>query len=158
MIENTNEYINEIFEYYTELIKITYLKEDQTLGINARNKVIANYNRMVTTEKIAYINGLITRIGNEEIIAHLATSAYINTVKNHSQLLNVYANIKIYVALKKVFDGYTIDPLHVISAFDPSIWQQENIQSYANAALEYNKYHSMLSNATKMINEQTNVK
>ncbi len=157
MEENMKLYENEILDYYTELIKNTYLKESQGLGINARNKVIAQYNRLMQEEKVAHINSLVTRIGNEKTLAAISTAAYINTVEKNSPLLNVYANVKIYIAIKEQFLDNSVDPLQVIATFDPSIWQHENIQNYANSALEYNRYHSMLSGAMKKINEQTSI-
>lgn len=158
MKENIKLYEDELLDYYTELIKNTYLKENDTLGINARNKIIAQYNRLMQAEKIAEVNSLITRIGDTKTLTAVSTGAYISTVVKNSPLLNVYANVRIYVALKQQFYNEIVDPLQVISTFDPSIWQQENIQNYANAALEYNKYELMLTNAMKTIIEQTKVK
>lgn len=157
MEENVKLYENELLDYYTELIKNTYLKENDSLGINARNKIIAQYNRLMQAEKIAEINSLITRVGNKQTLTAVSTAAYIGTVEKNSPLLNVYANVKIYVAVKEQFLHELVDPLHVISTFDPSIWQHENIQNYANAALEYNKYESMLTNAMNTIIKQTNI-
>lgn len=157
MEENIKLYENELLDYYTELIKTTYLKEDNTLGINARNKIIAQYNRLMQAEKIADINSLITRVGNKQTLTAVSTASYIDTIAKNSPLLNVYANVKIYVALKAQFLNQIVDPLHVISTFDPSIWKQENIQNYANAALEYNKYELMLTNAMNTIIKQTQV-
>lgn len=157
MEENVKLYENELLDYYTELIKNTYLKENQSLGINARNKIIAQYNRLMQEEKIAEINSLITRVGNKQTLTAVSTAAYISTVAKNSPLLNVYANVKIYVAVKDQFLHELVDPLHVISTFDPTIWQHENIQNYANAALEYNKYELMLTNAMDTIIKQTNI-
>lgn len=157
MNENIDLYGTEILDYYTELVKTMYLKEDQTLGINARNKIIASYNRMMQAEKVAHINSLITRLGNDVTLTALSNLMYINTLDKSTPLLKTYATIKVYVALKTQFLSQSVDPLHVISTFDPDIWQNDNIQSYANAALEYNKYDALLSNATKRINDQTKV-
>lgn len=66
MKENINTYETELLDYYTDLIKHTYLKENTSLGINARNKIVAQYNRLMQEEKIADINSLITRIGNKQ--------------------------------------------------------------------------------------------
>lgn len=158
MEENKLIYENQILDYYTELIKNTYLKENPSLGINARNKVVAQYNRLMQAEKVAEINSLVTRIGNKETLAAVSTAAYIETVAKNSPLLNVYACIRVYVSIKTQFLNDEVDPLQVIATFDPSIWQHENIQNYANAALEYNKYKSMLSTAMTTINNQTNIK
>lgn len=157
MRENKELYENEILDYYTELIKTTYLKENQNLGINARNKVIAQYNRLMQEEKVANINSLITRIGNKETLSAISTAAYISTVESVSPLLHVYANVQIYVSIKSQFLNQSVDPLQVIATFDPSIWHNENIQNYANAALEYNKYSLMLNSAMDKINAQTRV-
>lgn len=157
MKENINTYESELLDYYTDLIKHTYLKENTSLGINARNKIIAQYNRLMQEEKIADMNSLITRIGNKATLTAVSTTSYINTVEKNSPLLTVYANVRIYVALKKQFLNEEVDPLHVISTFDPTIWQHENIQNYANAALEYNKYELMLTNAMETILKQTQI-
>lgn len=158
MEENIKIYEQELLDYYTELIKNTYLKDSESLGINARNKINAKYNRLVAEENVAQMNSLVTRIGDTATVTAVSTAAYITTVEKNSPLLNVYAMIKVYVALKFQTSEALVDPLHVISTFDPSIWQHENIQNYANAALEYNKYEAMLTTALTKINNQTKIK
>ncbi|WOO87455.1 hypothetical protein RZE82_00520 [Mollicutes bacterium LVI A0039] len=157
MQENNKIYEIELLDYYTELLKNTYLKDNLNLGINARNKVTAQYNRLTQEEKVTEINSLVTRIGNEQTLATVSTAAYINTVSTNTRLLNVYSIIKIYVAIKAQFLNEVVDPLHIIATFDPTIWKHENIQDYANAALEYNRYQAMLLGAMNKINEQTKI-
>lgn len=157
MEEHIKSYEDILLDYYTELIKNTYLKNNETLGINARNKVIAKYNRLIHAEKSAEIHSLVTRLGDSDTLTAASTAAYISTVAKNSPLLNVYADVKIYIELKRQISNLKVDPLYVISTFDPSIWQPENIQNYANAALEYNKYKQMLVKASNTIIEQTKI-
>lgn len=157
IMENKETQQNILIEYYTELIKTMYLKENQSLGINARNKIIAQYNRLIQAEKQAEIKSLITMLGNSNTLNAVYTAAYINDIQSISRFLDVYSVIKIYVAIKYQFLNQEVDPLQIIATFDPTIWKQENIEAYANSALEYNKYESKLSHAVQTINNRTKI-
>ncbi len=157
MIENINQYEIEILDYYTELVKTKYLKENQNLGINARNKIIANYNRMMQAEKVAHISSLITCLGDEKTLTALSNSMYIQSLEGSTELLKTYATIKVFLAVKSQFLDENADPLQIIASFDSEIWQNDKIQEYANTALEYNRIEHRLTTAIVNINKQTKI-
>lgn len=158
MEDNANNYQFAVIEYYTDLLKYSYLKDNQDLGINARNKVIAKYNRLLQEEKVSEMRSYLTHIGNDEVLAASMAASYIFNLETSSPMLITYANTCVYIALRKQFLNIDADPLQIVSTFDPFIWNNDNIQTYANAVLEYNKCFAMLTRAMKSIKDQTQVK
>lgn len=154
MDENKKEYEEMVFKYYSELIKCYFLKENESLGINARNKIVAQYNRILQPEKVSTIHSHILRIGNKHTIFTLATSTYISVSNYNSMHLPIYSYVQIYCALKLQFQNEKIDPMDIIATFNPQMWVNKDIQNYLSAALEYKVYYNALNDTISKINVQ----
>ncbi len=157
MQETTNKTQNDIIVYYTDLVKYTFLKENEKLGINARNKIIAKYNRLIQEEQKHEMNAEIIKIANFHTLESLSVATYIKAQDNVSELIKIYADIQVFICLKHQFHDQKVDPMQVLSVLDPTIWTSDNLQNYANVAHEYNKYKTMLSKAILNINKQTSI-
>ncbi len=143
--QNEDE-IKEIFDYWIELIRITQIKDNENLGINAKNKAQAAYNKLIKVEKISEMNTLTLKYGEEKTIQTLRTIHYFMHSQESEDYLAMYGYMKLFCNLKKDILNIETYPLDVLAVYVNDIWETENLTKYKAAKEEFDAQMIALNN------------
>lgn len=143
--------IKEVFDYWTDCMRVTHIKENENLTTQQKNKYENEYKKLVDVSKVSEMNTKTLKYAGINTVTALTTNSYILQNKaDYNESIVLYSYSSIFAALKKDILNIELFPEDILMVYTNDISSSSNLKLLNTLKKEYfeavKKVNSIRSN------------
>ncbi len=130
--------IKEVFDYWTDCMRVTQIKDNKNLNEQQRNKYKNDYKKLVNVAKVSEMNTKTLKYAGLKTVTALTTNSYIiNNKEKYNPSIVLYSYSSIFAALKMDILNIELYPEDILLVYTNDITSDDNLQLLKTLKKDY---------------------